>query len=274
MEQTEQFHFVTGSPLLTAKRPRYHSAQISTAGTCIGPMPLPDWQKADETWCCSFKDKKIMYGDARILPSGRMEGDSDLVGTGLVRQPQQRKDDDIEPVTYHGLHRHVIEELLHQVGPSKRLVAIIDLTPTEPTMAQVALEWGVPYLGVAFNDFHLGKLKKRLAQLVFLQFMNPRSSLHKAGLVAIMAGKPAPTPLLPPSSGPKPTPKPTPKPPKDESPQEAKDEEGDGGGEDPQPSKRRKKEGRKSKNDKSGLRAALLGEGDTDDDDEISIGEP
>ena len=147
MEQTEQFHFVTASPLLTSKRPRFHNAQISTAGTCMGPMPLPDWKKTEETWRCSFKDKKVMYGDARILPSGRMDGDMDLVGTGVVRQAQVRKDEDIEPVTYHGLHRHVVEELLHQVGSGKRLSAIIDLTATEPTMALVALEWGGALLG-------------------------------------------------------------------------------------------------------------------------------
>ena len=104
--------------------------------------------------------------------------------------------------------------------------------------------------------------------------MNPKSSLHKVRLVAIMAGKPAPTPPLPPGPVPKPTPKPTPKAHKDEPAQEAKDDEGDRGGEDPQPSKKRKKEGRKCKIDKSGLRAASGGDDDTDDDDEISIGEP
>lgn len=190
MDQTEQFHFVSANPLLTMKRPRVYDAKSSTAGTCVGPMPLPDWKDCEQTWIMTFKDKKAMYGDARILPGGRPDSDGDLVGTGAQRQPQYRKDEDLEPVTYNALHPHLWEELMNQVGPRGMLRCVVDLTATEPTLASLAVEASIPYLGVCFNEEHLANMKHRLVQIVFRRFLQPKSRLHKPPLVLLLTGGP------------------------------------------------------------------------------------
>ena len=197
MEQTENFYFVTDRGLQTTKRNRLHMQKATTAGTSIGPMPLPDWKKPDETFSLTYKDKKAIYGDARILPSGRMDGDQDLTGSGEKRVAHTRKDGDIEPVTYNGLHRHHWEELVHQVGGKGKVRCILDLTATEPTLAMVAMEWGIPYLGVTFGDFHQEAIKRRLVQLLFQRSMDPKSSLHIPGLQTLMMAKAKGEPATP-----------------------------------------------------------------------------
>ncbi len=177
MDQTEHFLYITGNGLATNKRQRLHMPKSTTAGTSIGPIPLPDLKSTDETWALTFKDKKALYGDARILPSGRPEGDGDLVGSGEKRVSHVRKDADVEPVTYNGLHRHLLEELVHQVGSKGKLKCIIDLTPTDPSLAMMAIEWQVPFLGIVFNDFHLEKIKRQLAKQVFQKFVDPKAPL-------------------------------------------------------------------------------------------------
>eukprot|EP00959_Pyramimonas_sp_CCMP1952_P023169 487254-Pyramimonas_sp.AAC.1 len=140
MEQSENFIFISQQQLQTDKRPRLHNPKTTTAGTCIGPMPLPDLKNYKETWCLSLKDKKAIYGEARIAPYGRFDGD-ELAGQSDRRASIARRDTDIQPVAYHALHKSLWEELVHQVGGKKRVKCIIDLTPTEPTLATVALEW-------------------------------------------------------------------------------------------------------------------------------------
>ena len=164
-------------------------ARSSTSGTCIGPVALPDLKNANQTWCMTFKDKKQIYGEAgRILPGGRPDGDQDLVGTDAKRIPHVRRDEDVEPVSYNALHRELLEDLAHQVGSRDKIRCIIDLAATEPMLALLALEWRTPYLGVVFNTFHQESIKKRLAQLVFPQYQNAKSPLHKPLLVSLMQG--------------------------------------------------------------------------------------
>ena len=186
MEQSEQFHFVASSALAASKRDRLHTPKATTAGTCIGPMPLQNWSCYTDVWHMSFKDKKAIYGDARILPGGRPGCDQDLAGSGAQRVTHVRKDIDIEPVTYNGLHRKMFEEMTHQVG---KVRAIVDLTATEPTLALMALEWNIPCLGVVFNELHKVAIKKRLAELVFQKFQDPNSPSYEADLASLMQGK-------------------------------------------------------------------------------------
>ena len=131
--------------------------------------------------------EKKLYGDAaRILPRHRPICDQELENTGAQRVPFVRKDGDVEPVCYNAHHRHVLEEIVHQVG-GKKIHCIIDLTATEPSLAMVALDWNIPYLGVVFNEFHKEKIKQRLGQLVFQKFLDPKSSMHVPGLPDLMA---------------------------------------------------------------------------------------
>ena len=197
MDQTEHSHYVSAVTLATAKRARLHVPKTSTAGTCIGPMPLPDWKSTSDTWNMSFKDKKAIYGDARLLPSGRPDGDSDLIGSGEKRVGHVRKDSDIEPLCYHGFHRNTIEELVHQVGSKGKIRCIVDLTGTDPTMALMAIEWNIPYLGITFGDFHLFSVKKQLANMVFQGFLKVKSPLHNAALASLMQGPSTTVPAKP-----------------------------------------------------------------------------
>ena len=93
-------------------------------------------------------------------------------------------------MTFHGLLREVIEKLVHQIG-GRHAKGIIDLTATEPTLALVALEWSIPYLRVTVNSVHQELIKARLAQLMFQQFRNAKSSMHMPKLVELLQGTPS-----------------------------------------------------------------------------------
>ncbi len=138
----------------------------------------------------TFKDKKALYGNARILPSGRPEGDADLAGSGEKRVSHVRKDSDIEPVCYQGLHRNVWEELLNQAGNRDRLKCIIDLTPADHTLALIAIEAQIPYIGVVFNEFHMAAIQKHLTKQVFQKYLHAKSKLHIPKLAAMMQPPP------------------------------------------------------------------------------------
>ena len=60
---------------------------------------------------------------------------------------------------------------------------------TLPTLAMLALEWQIPYLGICVNEQHKQLIKTRLAHMVFQEFQNPRSQLHQPALSALMATK-------------------------------------------------------------------------------------
>lgn len=256
MDQTEHFYYVTARGLLTSKRPRKHMKKSTTAGTSIGPLPLPDWKDTSDTWHLSFKDKKVLWGQARILPSGRPDGDQDLVGSGEKRVTQARKDGDVEPVCYHSLHRVVFEELVHQVGPWEKIRCIVDLTPTDSTLGLLAMEMKVPYLAIVNNEFHRDALQRRLTFQVFQKQLSPKSPLYIPKLGALMN-----------LTGTKPEePKPQP---------EAEDEEEEEENDDLPDTKPPKKKGRKTKGE--GSRATLLGAlldgGGCADDGEAAVGE-
>ena len=85
-----------------------------------------------------------------------------------------RNDVDAELVAFNAIHKEVWEEVLHQVGSKGRLRAVIDLTATDTTLAMVVMEMRTPYLGIAFNAFHLEQLRRRLSQLVFQRFLVPQ----------------------------------------------------------------------------------------------------
>ncbi len=83
LEQCEHFHFVSASGLKGLRRPRLHFPDLTTAGTALGPVALPTPDEKD-TWKLKLKQKKALYGCARILPGGRAPGDD----------PESAADDD------------------------------------------------------------------------------------------------------------------------------------------------------------------------------------
>ena len=149
-------------------------AKSSTAGNSVGPLPLPDTKNQAGYWHMTFKDKKVLLGDARILPKGRPEPDHDLVGTNAKRVPIVRKDTDIEPVAYHGIAEIVWQDLLHQVGSKGRLRGIMELTPLDTALAKTTLEWHIPYMCVCMNEFHKDALRRQLVVDVFKMMQPPK----------------------------------------------------------------------------------------------------
>ena len=63
------------------------------------------YKKSKVPWRWLEKLKKELFGEARVLPSGRPDADSDLVGSGAQRATHIRKEADVEPVAYHGMHK-------------------------------------------------------------------------------------------------------------------------------------------------------------------------
>ena len=105
---------------------------------------------------------------------------------GKTVKASVRKDTDLEPVTFYAHHETLLEELLHQVGGKGHLRAVLDLTPTEPTMAFLCVKWHLPFLGVCFNDMHRSRLKLRLSQMIFKAFLTSGSPLYKSEASVLM----------------------------------------------------------------------------------------
>ena len=126
----------------------------------------------------------MYYGDARILPGGRVDDDRGADQTKRVSVV--RKDVDLEPVTYHASHTHVCEDVLHQVGSKGRLKLIFELTATEPTMALIALEWQCPYLGVGMNLQHIEDQKTALVRMLFQRMQTVTSRFYEPELVKLL----------------------------------------------------------------------------------------
>jgi hypothetical protein len=126
------------------------------------------------------KEKKEFYGSARILPGGRVEYAAQDPTT--VRSVVVRKDTDLEPVNYHASHTKTVEELINQVGAKGKPKLMIDLTATDPTACMTCLEWGIPFLGVTFNDYALNQLKLQLQRMMFQKMTTTGSKFYRADL--------------------------------------------------------------------------------------------
>ena len=132
----------------------------------------------------TLAQKKKLYGSARILPGG-----AGPVTTKEAASVKPRTDSTIEPVSFHGSSNMLWEELLNAIGvikPRSPIPCIIDLTLGGATLACLAVELGIPYLGVAFNNDHADAARIRLKQNVFRLFMNPKSPLYKPELCAAL----------------------------------------------------------------------------------------
>lgn len=66
------------------------------------------------------------------------------------------------------------------------MAAVIDLTAGDGNLACVCLSHKIPYLGVCFNEAHRLALHTRMAQVVFMMYLDPNSPLHDANLCASM----------------------------------------------------------------------------------------
>ena len=70
---------------------------------------------------------------------------------------------DLEAVAHHSNGEDVYREVLHSFCAG----ALVDFTPLNDNAAFAALQLGIPYLGIAFNEFHQEALRQRLVSRVF-----------------------------------------------------------------------------------------------------------
>ena len=188
LDQSESFHYITAGTLKATKRPRLHFDHSTTAGTIIGPCGLPD-ESDPSVWKMTIKDKKELYGAARLLPSGALPTAADSAPDSEgPKQKRARTDATAEPVTFFGMTKDLAEDLAHQAGnikDPKSIVGVIDLTPLDGIMGNMCLERGIPYLATALTEFHRTSLLQRLAQNVFQAYLTPNNPLHAPALCKI-----------------------------------------------------------------------------------------
>ena len=181
LDQSEHFLFISSSAMKAGKRARLHIPSQSTASIVMGPVHLPD---LSSVWQLTLAQKKKLYGTARILPGGPAP-----VAAKEAASVKPRVDSTLEPVSFHGSAIMLWEELLNTIAvikPRSPIPCIIDLTLGDATLACLAVELGIPYLGVAFNNDHADAARIRLKQHVFKLFMNPKSPLYKPDLCATL----------------------------------------------------------------------------------------
>ena len=180
VHQLEYVHMVTQAPLRFLKKDRSYFENCTNAGDVLTPIAMP--QLADQ-WLATFQDKRAMYGNMRTPVGGAVETEHG----SEPGQKRKRLDNDVEPMTYHGMIPEVYKELLH----SHPAVAVMDFTACDGMLAAVCLELGVPYLGVVFSERHKEGLINHLAHYVFNAMMTETHQWYAAPLAAVLAKAPA-----------------------------------------------------------------------------------
>ena len=143
----------------------------------MGPIDLPD--PAKDNWQLTLHAKKKIYGETMMRPSGPDPVNpraADPAAECDTPAKARRTNETIEPITFHDTPEATWEEILSVVGANNPIPKMVcELVACDATLGFLCLKKGVPYLGVCFNDFHRGLLRKRLAQLVFASMLEDQS---------------------------------------------------------------------------------------------------
>ena len=91
---------------------------------------------------------------------------------------------DKEPVSFHGNSVDWYMEVMHSFWAC----SFTDCTPLTENAGLASIMTGIPYVGLAFNDFHAEKLRARLVDRVYREFTNPSSRLHQPISVVELLG--------------------------------------------------------------------------------------
>ena len=146
----------------------------------IGPVVMPELANC---WRETFKDKKKIFGSARIAVGGK--GPDDTVDVVKAK----REDSTLEPVFFHSNGEQLHEELLHSIAMNFNSVSgIVDFTPGDGNLAHLAVVHKMPYLGFCFTEQHADGLQKHLTRLVWADMQKEDSPLYQSGLVGILEG--------------------------------------------------------------------------------------
>ena len=88
----------------------------TTQGNLSGPLHAPN---ATDTWCCSFREKKLMIGSMR-QPVGGSDADSNTCDA-----KRKRDDSDVEPFNFHCMPLKFGEEVIHSFEPRALIVVLM-----------------------------------------------------------------------------------------------------------------------------------------------------
>ena len=146
----------------------------------IGPVVMPELSKC---WRETFRDKKKIFGPARIAVGGKGPDD----GVDVVKA--KREDSTLEPVFFHSHGEQLHEELLHSIAVNFNSISgIVDFTPGDGSLAHLAVVHKIPYLGFCFTERHVEGLQKHLTRLVWADMQREGSPLYQSSLVGILEG--------------------------------------------------------------------------------------
>ena len=168
LQQLETIYVITGVNNTPQRRNRINFDGCTTAGNVLSSAPLSNLNTG---WILTYQEKKDLYGEMRISIGNTSD-------SGIV---VDRQDDTLEPVAYHQTSAAVWEECIRSETMAK---VIIDWAPMD-NLPILALESGVPYVGVCFTQTHADKLYERLAQMV-LQKMKEEGKFFRPELAKIL----------------------------------------------------------------------------------------
>ena len=175
VEQTETVYVITGSALKVEKRNRLHF-KGTTAGSWIFPVAMPPYE---EQWQLPFSAKKELFGEGRVAVGGKTEG-----GTAKIKP---RLDSDVEPVFYRYQGYEIMSELLHNLGGSKDIDLIVDLTAGVGDLACLAVERRMVYFGWAFTEFHVKALRQELQRRFMVSFAEEGHALYVPAFATLVS---------------------------------------------------------------------------------------
>ena len=176
----------------------------STLGNVIANLVLPPY---DEVWTATFDQKKLMLGASRMAVGGPSNIDSGS-DTDMVEQKKikERKGSDIEPVYFHGLSVEIAEEIVNTVADVHNVKGILDLSPGDGSMAQMALRQSLEYVGIVPTEEHKEGLLLWLKKRAWNDMQTEGNKLYTPALAALLED------TTPPEDDDKDKPKPKPKP--------------------------------------------------------------
>ncbi|CAL1145171.1 unnamed protein product [Cladocopium goreaui] len=169
VKQSETIHMLMPpNGLKILKKNRLNYSGTNRGDTSYG-VKLPSYD-SDTTWQLTFGQKKQLFGKHRVSVGGQAPEGSEAESGAL------------EPAFYHAGPPALDEEIIHcySVG------AINDMTPGDGSMAFLAIQRNLPYIGLVFTDHHAKLLTERLEAMTFEAMQNPKSALFSNELTKLI----------------------------------------------------------------------------------------
>lgn len=146
---------------------------------CLGPVHLPSYDSA-ETFKVKHKEKSSLYGECRVRCGGRVEeSESSGAEEAAHKAPSPS---DMVPMTYAGMSWKVFDELVHDCN----LVAWLETTMVDTTLAEVCVHRKMPYTGVVPTQQLADQLMVRLVERVWEASVDESHREHKFALVKLL----------------------------------------------------------------------------------------